>query len=156
MALAGLVDVGAEVARATQIAANHARDWLAAATKAEAAGAGSAAPKVATEVMRPRVVTTAATETADAYNTGRAKYLRQRSVHRVELYRIWDATLDKRTCPTCSAADGTIVGLREPFPLGRPGGVHPRCRCTESLLRGDEVDGELLIQPVRFRLVPAA
>lgn len=148
-----ILNAPAELARATRIASNYARDWLTSATRGAATKEAAA---VANAAMRTRTVTIAATESSSAYNEGRASYLRRLPQQRVELFKAWDATLDKRTCPVCRAADGTIIGLRESFPLGNPGGVHPRCRCTETVLRGDEVGGEFLIQPVRLQLVPAA
>jgi hypothetical protein len=151
--LARIVDAGAEVARASQIATRYARDWLKVAAEAPTVSEATAAANAA---MRARTVTIAATETAEAYNAGRAKYLQRLPRQRVELFKVWDATLDKRTCPICERADGTIVGIRESFPQGRPGGVHPNCACSETILRGDEVDGELLIQPARLQLLPAA
>lgn len=147
VAIANLADIAAEIARASRIATNYARDWL---TIASSTGKAQAA----SEALRPRTVMIAATETASSYNEGRAKYIRRLPRQRFELLKVWDARLDRRTCPTCSDADGTIVGYRERFPLGEPGGVHPLCRCTETILRSDEVEGETLIQPVR--LAPAA
>lgn len=140
--------VAVDVARATRIAANYARDWLVKASRSEAMAASVA--------MRSRTVTIAATETASSYNDGRASYLQRLPRQRVELLKAWDAVLDRRTCPVCSSADGAIVGFRENFPSGEPGSVHPLCRCTETILRADEVSDEILIQPARIQLVPAA
>jgi hypothetical protein len=52
------------------------------------------------------------------------------------LLQRWDSILDQRTCSACAYADGEIVRVGERFSLGEPGGVHPRCRCTFTLLFG--------------------
>lgn len=41
----------------------------------------------------------------------------------------WNATLDKRTCPTCAGIDGEILLLGQFFDKSNPP-VHPRCRCV--------------------------
>lgn len=91
-----------------------------------------------------RVDLTATTEVAEAYNTARDRALDEtlwRSPAIAgQLFKVWDATLDKRTCGTCEHAHGTIVLADEDFPDGVPGRVHPRCRCIEHLLRRDEID----------------
>lgn len=81
--------------------------------------------------------TVAATENAQAFNDGRARTVR--TVRVAELWRTWDAVLDRRACPRCRAADGTVVGASESFPLGEPGSVHPNCRCTWTLVTAEEV-----------------
>lgn len=49
--------------------------------------------------------------------------------------KCWDATLDRKTCSTCSARAGDIVPVGMPFRGGdEPGHVHPHCRCIESLI----------------------
>lgn len=87
----------------------------------------------------------AVTESAEAYGSGRAKVLRAQP-RIIRLLRVWDATLDKRTCPICRGADGTIVGARESFPDGEPGAVHPWCRCTYTLLTETETNNGRLIE----------
>lgn len=75
----------------------------------------------------------AATETSASFGAAReAAGARLASVHL--LYRVWDATLDRRTCPRCEHANGVAVQLGTPFPDGTPGAVHPWCRCTEWIL----------------------
>jgi hypothetical protein len=98
--------------------------------------------KAATQGSLARIATT---ETSESFNTGRAKYLDKQPA--LGLLRVWDATLDKRGCPICAGADGTIVGANEPFPWGEPGAVHPMCRCCWTLLRSTETGGETLIEP---------
>lgn len=87
-----------------------------------------------------RLDTIAATETAAEFNLARAETVAQTVRANASeawvssLYRVWDATLDRRTCPTCEALDGSMVPAAEDFPGGqRPGRVHSRCRCTESI-----------------------
>ena len=55
-------------------------------------------------------------------------------------YKVWDASLDKRSCQTCSHAAGKSVPVGEDFPEGEPGGVHPRCRCVPTFLPASWVD----------------
>jgi hypothetical protein len=98
--------------------------------------------KAATQGSLDRIV---ATETSESFNTGRAKYLDARPA--LGLLRVWDATLDKRGCPICAGADGTIVGANEPFPWGEPGSVHIQCRCVWTLLRSTEAGDGTLIEP---------
>jgi hypothetical protein len=115
-----------DMQRGRQYAANLSRNWLGKATstsgtvrqKAAAANTGTLA----------HLQTIAVSESSEAFNSGRAKALSQVDVG--TLLRAWDAQLDKRTCPVCSSADGTTTGAAEPFPMGEPGAVHARCRCT--------------------------
>lgn len=79
---------------------------------------------------------TAVTESSEAFNTGRAKYLRL--VSSTHLLKIWDAELDALVCEICAGADGTIVGINEFFPQGTPGAVHPYCRCIFSIISAIE------------------
>jgi hypothetical protein len=119
-------EVVRDIQRGRKYAANLARNWLGKATstsgtirqQAAAANAGTLA----------HLQTIAVSESSEAFNSGRAKALSQVDVG--ELLRVWDATLDKNTCPVCRGADGTIVGAAEPFPIGEPGSVHARCACT--------------------------
>jgi hypothetical protein len=119
-----------DIQRGRQYAANLSRNWLGKAhgttgtlrQQAAAANAGTLA----------HLETIAVSESSEAFNSGRAKALRQVDVG--ELLRVWDAQLDKRTCPVCSGSDGTIVGAAEPFPIGEPGAVHARCRCTWHII----------------------
>jgi hypothetical protein len=96
----------------------------------------------------------AVTESADAWGGARAKYLREQPA--LGLLRVWDARLDRRTCPTCSSLDGVIVGAREPFPHGEAP-IHPWCRCNWTLLTPSEADGVTTYEPRRTSVeVPAA
>jgi SPP1 gp7 family putative phage head morphogenesis protein len=42
----------------------------------------------------------------------------------------WYAILDKKTSPECRAANGKNFDPINPPPIGLPGTVHPKCRCT--------------------------
>ena len=86
--------------------------------------------------LRPSLERIGVTESSDSYNRTRRETAKEA---RVALFRRWDATLDMRTCPVCERADGMTVGIDEPFEIGEPGGVHPRCRCSWELLRADEL-----------------
>jgi hypothetical protein len=90
------------------------------------------APRVAAAQQAWRVEVGGVTEVSQAYTAEREQAFENWArVNRVDdLWKVWDASLDKRTCQTCSAADGAVVGARESFPYGSPGGVHPNCRCT--------------------------
>lgn len=88
------------------------------------------------QALRPQLERIAATESANGFNFGRTEAAKQSGV---QLWRRWDAVLDKRTCPVCSAAHGEIVRPGDAFRYGTPGQVHPLCRCTEELLRADEI-----------------
>lgn len=112
----------------------YAKRWLANAA-GETTRAAATAANAATQGSLRRI---AVTESAEAFNTGRAKLIRV--VRRRELWRVWDATLDRRTCSICEGADGTIVGADENFPDGEPGAVHPWCRCSWTLVTAEEID----------------
>lgn len=133
---AGLVPVtGSGVAtdwyRSRRFALSYARQWLRKANAVEVKSRVAAAA-LADDATAHALRRTAATESATAYNAGRLA--ESGRISDVLVQRVWDATLDKRTCPTCREADGTIVGLRDPFPLGEPGAAHPLCRCSWSLV----------------------
>ena len=49
-------------------------------------------------------------------------------------YRVWSAILDRRTCPVCSSADGTMVPAGSPWPEGLEIPLHARCRCVELII----------------------
>lgn len=64
------------------------------------------------------------------------------------LLKTWDATLDRKVCPTCSTLDGATRPWGVPFPGGaEPGYVHANCRCIPVTLllpmpaRGDTIPG---------------
>lgn len=93
-------------------------------------------------IVGPRIVRTAHTETALAYNHEHEHLLRDAMRYDSDLasafteFRVkreWSALID--ACPNCLPLDGVRVGVNEPFPGGAiPGGQHPRCRCIEYLV----------------------
>lgn len=136
-------ELGRDAIRARAYARSYASRWL----KATEGQATRDAARAASGATVGSVQRTATTESADAFGTGRAKYIRV--VPDVQLLKVWDAELDKQTCPVCSGADGTIVGTREAFPAGEPGSIHPYCRCSFTILSFAEVrDGSSLIEAV--------
>lgn len=77
----------------------------------------------------------AATEVANAYGEQREEDSRalQYSPLAVLLLKMWDATLDRRVCPTCAGLDGQLQVLGLDFVGGTPGAVHPNDRCVSVL-----------------------
>jgi SPP1 gp7 family putative phage head morphogenesis protein len=145
-AFAGLVsaspfDVARDQRRGKIFGDSYAARWVSKAQGATVAKAAGAANEATVGSVRR----TAITESAESFNHGRAKALQAHA--RSSLLRVWDAYLDRRTCPSCSSADGTIVSIHEPFPQGEPGAVHPFCRCTWQPLTFDEVGQSGLILP---------
>lgn len=99
-------------------------------------GAAARAYREAARASTARLRLISVTETSAAFSDERAAAIVRANVGaHVELFRVWDATLDKRTCPTCEELDGTMVPYRESYPRGDvPGSVHPGCRCLESFV----------------------
>jgi hypothetical protein len=113
--------------RASEVGRSYASRWL---RKAETLGK----PLLASKATQGSLERIGITESSHAFTTGRTEALQRADVvGEINAVRIWDASLDKRTCPTCSAANGTIVGANESFPLGEPGSVHAGCRCSFTL-----------------------
>lgn len=133
-----LREVARDIARARDVARSYANRWLMEARQNGMLGASSA-----TRHWLERIATT---ESAEAFNSARAAG----ATRFFGMYRVWDAQLDKRTCVVCSNADGTIVPVNAQFPDGEPGAVHPRCRCSWTLLSATEAGkgGALFIAPV--------
>lgn len=105
-----------------------------AARKASARAAAAVAEgQRAAVAIDPALRRIAATETHSAFGAAREGVARQLFTV-TTLYRVWDAVLDKRTCPVCAAADGLAIPRHERFPQGTPGSVHPYCRCIEWTL----------------------
>jgi len=122
-----------DAARARFYAARYARAWLGMASGETTAKAVSAA----NAATAGRLGTIATSEAAGAFNEGRRRLLE--TVTAKHLMRMWDSAMEKRSCARCIDADGTLVGYREPFPLGEPGAVHPRCLCTWHLVTVEEI-----------------
>lgn len=146
-------EVHGDLIRGQRYANNYARQWV---KKAEGATVERAA-KAANADTLSGLTRTAVTESAQAFGDGRAKALEGLPIYEGRpsgaghvahsLLKVWDATLDKQTCPICFSADGTIVGIREPFPQGTPGAVHPNCRCTWTALQFSEQGDQGYIEP---------
>ena len=84
----------------------------------------------------PRLELGAVTENSEAFNRARQDAIRRISHTRtdVDLVRVWNAVLDKRTCERCSRNDGKWIEAAASFPEGEPGSIHNRCRCTDELM----------------------
>lgn len=48
--------------------------------------------------------------------------------------KMWDSSLDKRRCRVCASASMEVRPLGLSFSIGRPGHVHPRCRCVSVIV----------------------
>jgi len=116
-----------QIARARSVS-----ERLAKAAKDAARGKGI---KEALATIRGRIDTIARTESASVFNRAKAAAVD------VQVVRVWDATLDKRTCPICARAHGTFSAPDGSFSVGEPGSVHPKCRCTFYLLSPSEARG---------------
>lgn len=94
---------------------------------------------VAATDAKARVI--AATETSQAYSHERDQAARRISLERgVVLWKVWDAVLDRNTCPRCASMHGRAVPASEDFSGGRPGQVHPLCRCVEIVTTIDHIN----------------
>lgn len=134
-------EVFRDVLRARSAAQSYAARWF---KRAEGNTVRQAA-ETANASTRGSLKRIGATESSEAFNSGRASAVRRiRTTRRV--MRVFDATLDKRTCDLCAGLDGTIVGAREAFPAGEPGSLHPFCRCSASLLISTETAQQVDIE----------
>jgi hypothetical protein len=77
----------------------------------------------------------------DAWSDERNRVLRATAARQKEtnivpfVGTIWDARLDKKTCPRCWGLDGTIRPMGIDFPNGAvPGKIHALCRCNGALI----------------------
>jgi hypothetical protein len=68
-----------------------------------------------------------------SYTAERWEELGDRSSLAPELFQVWSAVLDRRTCAFCFGKDGQVRALRESFGVSPP--VHPNCRCIVKLVR---------------------
>lgn len=75
-----------------------------------------------------RLVQIAVTEPVTAFDAERATAARHEVATRYKLAEVWDATLDKRTCPICESMHGEVAGPNG-FSGGLRPGLHPHCRC---------------------------
>lgn len=148
-----IASVRRDIDRAHVYSNNYATRWL---KKAEGDTVAQAA-RLASKDTLGSLNRIAVTESAEAYGEGRQKAVDALPIYEgrppggahVEttrsLLKVWDAQLD--ACPVCKMADGTIVGIKENFPQGVPGAVHPHCLCTWSALTFEERGEEGLIEP---------
>jgi GNAT superfamily N-acetyltransferase len=145
-------ELARDLRRAAEYSKSYAQQWL---KKANGSGARntSAAVAAANSGARSALDRTAITESSEAFSSGRTLAAKRLPLG---LLKVWDAILDRGTCPICSNADGTIVGIRERFPLGVPGEVHPNCRCSFSVLRTSLDEQGWLIEPSELQPVSAA
>ena len=125
----------ADVNRALRLADRYTDAWLA---KRVAARDNSEA----TRLLSGCLDTIAITENAQAFTEEReagatvvqATLIEERATYGILLWKLWDAALDRRTCPLCWRRDGTLRPVGISFPDGEPAHVHPRCRCYAVLL----------------------
>lgn len=121
---ADMMSFGRDWIRADRVSRSFSERWVKAANELESTKAASAETLSALERI-------AVTESSEAFSSGRSVAL---ATHpSTELMRVWDATLDKRTCDVCEGADGTMVGASQAFSVGEPGAVHSNCRCSWAL-----------------------
>lgn len=132
----------AEAKRAAKIGESLAASWRASAKKTldkTPKASRTAAAKAVAKAERFRIEMVAATESSRVFNeTREAAYeTTARELDpgdRERPWRLWDASLDKRTCPICDRAHGSMVKVGERFRAGSPGAVHPSCRCLDLLV----------------------
>jgi len=128
-----------DAARAKRAARGMADHWRRKFDEALGTGRGASAERQAARqagrAIDARVRTTAATESASAFGQARESL---QFVQTAELYKLWDAALDRRTCPTCELSHGEMVHHSARFSHGTPGSVHPNCRCIEELITVQE------------------
>lgn len=77
----------------------------------------------------------------DAWSDERNRVLRATAARQKEanivpfVGTVWDARMDKATCPRCRDLDGAIRPIGISFPNGAiPGKVHTSCRCNGGLI----------------------
>lgn len=102
------------------------------------------AEQIAKELERKNrnaAIRNARTMTTGAENAGRMNSYRRAESMGIEVERMWDATLDKRTRPEHAVLDGQIQPISEPFVVGSYEIMYPgdpdaapemvyNCRCT--------------------------
>jgi hypothetical protein len=93
------------------------------------------APVAAARARASSLERIAATETASAFNDERRRAYGDlaKSSLGSELFKVWNAVLDRRTCALCFGKDGQVRALHESFGDTPP--VHPNCRCVVDLVR---------------------
>lgn len=88
-------------------------------------------PEVIVNRERRRAERIVRTESIEAYNQDHEKAIRDAAADDGEILKRWDASVDRRVCPTCRALDGQVVAVDAAFSNGlqRPP-AHPNCRCA--------------------------
>ena len=130
-----------EIERARAAAMGAADNWGSHYADAIAAGAThEEAVEAARAASQWKVRQLSITETAEVWSDETARVADAASRHGTVLWKVWDAVLDRRTCPVCGGAHGTAVLATERFPDGEPGAVHPFCRCQTILLTREQLD----------------
>jgi SPP1 gp7 family putative phage head morphogenesis protein len=81
------------------------------------------------DLLKSKVATVAATESADALIQATRGVQREAAAQGVSLVVRWDATLDMRTCSRCESLHGRTAQLGE-VPGGEEPPIHPNCRCV--------------------------
>lgn len=125
-----------DAAAAHAAASSWAAAWASAATALVLAEDDPArAPETAARARAPGLGRIAATETASAFNDERRRAFDDlaKSSLAPELFRVWSAVLDRKTCSHCFGKDGQVRALDEAFGATPP--VHPNCRCIIELVR---------------------
>jgi hypothetical protein len=125
-------DVAAHAAASSWSAA-----WATAATALVLADEDpSRAPLTAARARLGALARIAVTETASAFNDERRRIYGDlaKSSLAPELFKVWNAVLDRRTCAFCFGKDGQVRTLHESFG-GETPPVHPNCRCIVELVR---------------------
>jgi Phage Mu protein F like protein len=113
-------------ARSGAVAASFAAAWLFAMLSVGPKGQARL-----TETLDVRLRRIAATEVFQAYSQAVLRIAPTRK----EMLKRWNATLDLKTCATCSSLHGVTIPVNQEFKYGyEPGDVHPRCRCVLELL----------------------
>ncbi len=135
IAVDGLKTLAEDAARARYSASSYAQYWLAKATRLGSPDAASAA----TDARLSMIAETEAFEAFTSERNHAAEILAGILLllggpdEEIKLFKRWDAKLE--ACPVCAAADGTLVPVGQNFVQGEPGTVHPRCRCSWSLVK---------------------
>lgn len=112
----------------------YARSWLREAERIHQTGVPLAkAIDEAEKTSAWRLRASAVTETSRSMGEARRQAMGRVKTDE-QMVRVWEASGDKNMCSRCSREHGRWVYLGEPFPLGEPGSVHPRCNCDDQLM----------------------
>lgn len=130
-----------EIARATAAADGAAATWEGHLADAIAEGMPEAeAVKAATARSGWKASQIATTEVAETWSHETGRVAAAVARQGIPLWKVWDAVLDRRTCPVCGGSHGMAVPAGTDFPQGEPGAVHPNCRCQAILVTREQVD----------------